>query len=434
MSKHYIKDLLKLSLPIIAGQLGQMLIVAGDVYIATMHSTKTVAAIGVASGFINPIFLFGIGLMMGISPILAQRRGQGQDDTKDLFSIVVYAALAGLLMTLIMLAVLNYTDLFGVEQSLLPSINAYIEIIAWSFPFGIIFQGVKEFLQSFEKVFIPNLLAIIAVILNLFINYLLVFGWGQFTGLGEMGLAYASLGIRFILCLSILIYAKNYFISFKFAKEFVIKILSFAFPIAFMFFLEVLAFCTVSVLSGQLGIVSAATNNIIVTLASLAFMIPLSLASAIGVKVGHAYGLKDEKGVYHYIKASILITSVYILCSSTVFFFMPNFLMRFMTQDPLVIELGVKLLLIVAFFQLADGFQVTLSGILRGLDDTKTSFHMVLIGYWIIGLPVGYYLTFYQAQGARGLWVGLALALFLVAVTLSFVLVKRFRQFKQSLS
>lgn len=425
-----IKSILKLSIPIIIGQLGQMLIVAGDVYIATMYSTKSVAAIGVAGGIINPVFLFGIGLMMGVSPSLAVMRGEGADEKKSLSSILLYSSVTGVILTFITLFVNEFVHVFGVQEELIPSIKQYISIVAWSFPFAIIFQGMKEYLQSFEKVFLPNLLAILAVIINLGLNYVFVFGTSGIPGMGEVGLAYASLGIRIILCLSLFVYILLYFPMTKISKELISRVFKFSLPIAIMFFLEVLAFCMVSVLSGRLGVVEAATNNIIMTIASISFMIPLSISSAVAVKVGHGNGLKDKEVIVSFMKASIITTFCYICFAVSAFSFFPVHIMLFMTKDLEVVELGVRLLFIVGLFQLSDSLQVVLSGILRGLDDTKTSSYMVFIGYWLIGIPTGIYLTFKLEYGTEGLWAGLAISLSLVAMALSFLTYRKYRSLK----
>ncbi len=425
-----VKSILVLSIPIIVGQLGQMLIGAGDVYIATKFSTHAVASIGVAGGIINPIFLFGIGLMMGVSPSLAFLRGEGKEDEDHLFSIIIYSLAVGLLLTGALLIVNEFIWVFGIEASLIQSINTYIDIVAWSIPFAIVFQGIKEYLQGFEKVFLPNLLSILAVFLNLGLNYFLVFGGLGFSGMGEVGLAYASLIIRIILCIAIIISIIGKFHIKKISKELISKIFKFSFPIAFMFFLEVLGFATVAVLSGKLGVIEAAANNIIMTLASISFMIPLSLSSAVAVKVGHSFGRKDKEGILEHIRGVLITTIIFTICSISFFIFAPQKLMELITNDVDVIQLGVKLLFIVAIFQLSDGIQVVLSGVLRGMNNTKISSIMVLIGYWIIGIPTGIYLTFFAGFGAVGLWSGLAISLFLVAITLGIGTVKVFRELR----
>jgi MATE family multidrug resistance protein len=414
-----IKQLVFLSFPMVVGQLGQMLIGAGDVYMASLYSTITVASIGVANGVINPIFLFGIGLMMGVSPSLATSRGEGNNDRNSLLSIIVYASVVGIILTFLTLFLSEFVvPYMGFDAAMIPSMQAYIEIVSWSLPFAIVFQAIKEYLQAYEEVFIPNLLSIIAVGLNLVVNYVLIFGFGEFEGVGEIGLAYASLFIRVLLFIAILAYVLSKEKIEKVSRELILNIFRFSLPIAFMFFIEVLAFCTVTVLSGKLGIVQAAANNIIMTIASIAFMVPLSVSSAVAIKVGHSYGKKDFELVKQYSLSSIIIILCFVGLSASTFFFIPEQILAFTTSDQEVIVLGVKILFVVAFFQIVDSLQVIFSGILRGLNNTSVSSILVFIGYWIIGIPIGIYLGFYNGQGAYGLWIGLAISLTMTAIFL----------------
>lgn len=416
--KKVITSLIKLAVPIIIGQLGQMLIVAGDVFMAGKYATQSVAAIGVASGFINPIMYFGIGLTIGVSPLIAIKRGEGEVRPNAFLSILFYGLVIGLCLTIILLGQNFYIRLAHINPKLIPSIKDYIEIIAWSMPFAIAFQAIKEYLQGFEKVVIPNLIAILSVVLNLILNYFFIFGIGEFKGFGEIGLAYASFAIRFLMFVAILFYVAVKFKFGKFNYQFIKENFLFSLPISFMFFLEVLAFCIVSILSGRLDVVSAATNNLIMTIASVTFMIPLSFANATAVKVGHAFGNKQHGVLMDYVKGSLICVLCFIGISLSTYLLLPSIIMRMFTEDTAVIELGIKVLFIVGLFQFSDGMQVLLSGILRGLEDTKLSSFLVFLGYWIIGIPLGVYLTFYKKIGIEGLWVGLAMALTIVATTL----------------
>jgi len=414
-----IKELFVLSFPIIIGQLGQMLIGAGDVYIASLHSTTAVASIGVANGFINPIFLFGIGLMMGVSPILAIKLGKGEDMRSSLKSIMVYSAIAGIVLSLITTVFgREIVGLIGIKEELVESVYFYMSVVAWSFPFALAFQAGKEYLQAFEEVVVPNLMALGAVALNLVLNYFLVFGVGGIEGMGEKGLAVASLLIRVILCASLLLYLSREKwgkLSFHFIKE----MFRFGRPVALMFFMEVLAFCAVSVLSGKLGILEAATNNIIMTLSAITFMIPLSISSAVAVKVGTGYGARDFSMVDLSSKAALFISLMFTCFSAATFYLFPAAIMSLTTADEKVVQLGIKLLFIVALFQIVDGLQVTFAGILRGVEKTMSVSIMVFIGYWLFGIPMGIYLSFFSDMGVMGLWVGLASSLAVLATALA---------------
>lgn len=423
-----IKQLIFLSFPMVLGQMGQMLIGAGDVYMASLYSTNTVASIGVANGVVNPIFLFGIGLMMGVSPSLATSRGEGSTDRTALSSILYYATIVGIALTLLTLVMGLIVPYMGFDPIMVPSMQDYIYVVAWSLPFAIIFQAIKEYLQAYEEVFVPNALSIVAVGLNLVVNYVLIFGIGSYEGMGEIGLAYASLIIRVLQCLAIVLYVASRESIAKISYSLVSSIFKFSLPIAFMFFIEVLAFCTVTILSGHMGIVEAAANNIIMTIASIAFMVPLSISSAVAIKVGHSYGLKDNALIKKYALSSVIIILAYVSLSASLFFFLPNYLLSFMSKDHRVIELGVKILYVVAVFQIVDSLQVIFSGILRGINNTTVSSVLVFIGYWLIGIPIGIYLGFYRDFGAYGLWIGLAISLAMTALFLYFYLHVRFKK------
>jgi MATE family multidrug resistance protein len=421
-----LKQLIILSVPIILGQVGQMLIGTGDVYIAGLYSTNTVAAIGVANGLINPIFLFGIGLFMGVSPILSIERAQAKNSKNDLYNILIYALFAGVALSVLCYILTFVIDFIPIEAVLKPSIKAYIRVVCWSFPFAYLYQGVKEFLQAREEVFWPNFLSIIAVFLNVLINYFFVFGWGSIEGVGEIGLAYASVSIRVLLFISVLFLVRKD-LCYQFNFSFLKRVFLFSYPVAFMFFLEVLAFCSVSILSGFFSVTSAATNNIIMNLASIVFMVPLSISSAAAVKVGHAYGKNDFSEIKIQASSALIISFLFTIVSATVFILFPEPILKIFTHDMAVIKLGVQIVFVVALFQVFDGLQVTLSGILRGLDKTKLTSIMVFVGYWIFGIPIGVYLAYAHNLEVFGLWIGLALSLASVAILLGAFLIKLLR-------
>lgn len=421
-----LKNLIFLSVPIILGQVGQMLIGTGDVYIAGLYSTNTVAAIGVANGLINPIFLFGIGLFMGVSPILSIERAQEKDSKNDLYNILIYALVSGIGLSVLCYVLTFVIDYIPLEEVLKPSIKSYIRIVCWSFPFAYLYQGVKEYLQAREEVFWPNMFSIIAVFLNIGINYVLVFGVGDYKGIGEVGLAYASVSIRIILFISVLFLVRKDLV-YKFNSDFLKRVFIFSYPVAFMFFLEVLAFCGVSVLSGFFSVTSAATNNIIMNLASIVFMVPLSISSAVAVKVGHAYGKKNYDEIKMQTLSALIISLLFTIFSAATFSLFPGFILRIFTHDQAVIDLGIRIMFVVALFQIFDGLQVTLSGILRGLDKTRITSVMVFIGYWVFGIPFGLYFAYKMNMEVFGLWIGLALSLATVAILLGAFLIKLLR-------
>lgn len=425
-----LKGILKLSVPIILGHVGLVLIGSGDVYIASMYSTVTVGAIGVACGFLNPFMLLGIGLMSGISALLSMSKETVTGKKAHLTSLLVYAIITGIGTTLIALTGLFFIDKIGIEKALIPQVSEYIKIVAWSFPFVTIFSAIKEYLQAYEEVLIPNLIAIVSVFLNLGLNYILVFGIGSFDGHGAIGLAYASLGIRVIMALIMALFViKNHWGEIDFT--FINKVFKFSLPISLIFFFEVLAFCYVNVCSGTFGVETAAANNIIVMVCSLSFMIPMSIGHASSVKIGYAYGRKNRDEVISYANASLFIVLLFSVFSSLFYFLFPSQIMSYMTEDQKVIMIGTALFFPIAIFQIVDAFQVCLGGILRGLEETKITSKLVFCAYWVIGIPTGSLLAFYFSLGFIYLWYGIVIALSIVAVGLFSFYTKKINSLSQ---
>lgn len=431
MSK-YFKELIILTLPIVIGQLGIMLIGIGDVFIASKHAPLSLASIGIAVNFTNPIFLFGIGLMMGVSAFISIQIGKKKNSKNDLVTSLVFALLTSIFVMGVTYISTFAIDYIGLVKEMIPFIKSYINIVIFSFPFALIYQVLKEYLQAHEKVKFANSVAIISAVLNIPLNYCLVFGAFGMPALGFDGMAYASLLIRIFMAMIMLLSVYKLLPSSKLDKDILIKLLKFSLPIALMIFFEVLGFALFGVLAGKFGIVEAATNNLILNIASLTFMVPLSISSAVSVKVGNAYGNKSYINIRRFSFVALILSLSFMTMTALAYLLYPVAIMKTLSNDPRVILLGAKIFFIVAIFQIIDGIQVTLGGILRGVERTKESFLGIVIGFWIIGMPLGSYLGFYEKMKLEGLWIGLAIALTVVSFILSFITFKQFKIFNMS--
>lgn len=415
MIKSAISHLMKLSTPILFGFLGNHLITVGDIFIAAKHSTLMVGAIGVANGSINPFLHFGLGLVMGISSVLAFQRGQTKKVENKFSDVFIYSVLVGILSSALCFCFNNFLIQFlNLQSDMMRLIQNYNNIIIYSFPFAVAFNGLKEYLQSKESVIFPNVLMILAIGLNIVLNYLLVFGFSEFPGLNEKGLAYSSLGLRFLLLVILFIYIwkkeefkKVNFQSVKFQ-------FNFNFPISLTYTLEIAAFCMVGTFTGKLGPLAAATNNIIISICSTTFMIPTALGSATAVMVGYHYGAKNYRMLKLYLKAAVILNFSFTLITIATYLIFPETIISLLTSDKKIIIAGISLIQIVAIFQYMDNFQVLLLGIQRGFKRTKVPAIIVLSSHWLIGVPLGFYLVFKLDFGVRGFWIGLATALSLI--------------------
>jgi MATE family multidrug resistance protein len=429
-----IKNLLVFSFPIILGNLGQMLIGAGDVFVAARHGTNTVAAISIANAILMTIFTIGMGLLLSISPVLSKKRGEQKEISQYLKISLLYALIMAIILGFITTFTARFVPFMGFDEPLIKYIQDYMYICSYSFVGAFIHITLKEFLQANEKVFFANFVSIAAIFLNIVLCWLLVFGNSYFQPVGVNGLAIAALIIRSLMGVSLICYCWKYFQS-----EFIVDIgylkelFKVGYPMALSMMLEFAAFNFITIAAGRIGAVQVAAHNIVMTLASISFMIPLAVSNAIGVKIGYAYGSKNYVDIKENFFAGLAISLCVMSLCALVFFSIPEALIRIFSTDKNIVFIGSHLLLIVGVFQIFDGTQITISGALRGLSYTKPLITTMLIGYWLIGIPFGIYLAFELHMQIFGLWAGLAVALFSCAGIFLILFKKRLLSVKKEL-
>ncbi|WP_408097831.1 MATE family efflux transporter [Peredibacter sp. HCB2-198] len=427
--KEALTQLLIFALPIIFGQLGLMLVGTGDMIIAGRYSRECLAAIGLAISIANPIQISILGMQFAISPLLAQKRGNGESVDDYFWTVTLYSFFVGLVSFLLTYLSVQIVPWLNYGDKLEPIILDYILITSFS-SFGLCFyQSSKEFFQSQEKTLAANILAMLAVFVNLYFNYSFVYGVYGMPELKEQGLAWASLMVRMFMAIGLFVMTYKYWKSSKKINwNFMKDLLRLGTPITAALFFEIMAFCAVTLFVGKFDAIQTAANNLALNIGSLAFMIPMSISAAVGVKVGHAFGEKNYANVRIYSQVSLFASFCFTLMTGLFFYLFPQIVMGLYTDDNLVIDFGKKLLFWVACFQLFDGAQVTIAGILRGLSITKASSLAIFTGYWLIGIPLGYYLGFFSGLEAQGFWVGLATSLAVVAVMLGMILKRKLNQ------
>lgn len=430
-----IKELLLFASPIAIGQLSQMLIGAGDVIIASRHGRETVAAIGIANSISAPVFLIGIGLLLGISPILSKKRGEESEVKHYLHTCTIYSLFISIVFISLTMATIPLVEYLGFEKNLIPHIKDYLFLVSFSYIGAYLFHAIKEYLQAMEHVVFANSVSVFAIFANLGLNYVLVFGVMFFPELGVKGLAYATIIVRSLMGISLLIYARRYSTAdFKIIKNFAKHVFKFSLPISMSIFIEVLAFSIIMILNGRLSSLYAAIHSISLTLASTTYMIPLAVSSATSVKIGYFYGRRNFKKIHSYMKASMIISMTFMALAGLSLYIFPDFILSLFTKDQELVILGGSILMVCAMFQIFDGAQVTLSGILRGVGITKPTFIIVALGYWLIGLPLGYYLGYTLKLNTLGFWIGLAFSLLAISISLFIYLRSILHRIEQKLS
>ena len=424
--KYYIKELLNIALPIVMGNLGFILIGVGDVLIAGRHSTDTLAAISIANAIMSCIHTFGIGILVSVSPLLSNYRGEKVSAKRYFYPTLRFAFILSVIVMLIVLAVIPCIDLLKFEPHLVPMIKQYMLITAFATFGAFLHAAVKEFLQAFEIVMFPNLLTIFAVFLNIGLNIIFVFGFGPIPSLGVVGLAIASFIVRYFMGIVLLLYCFK-LMKFKDYKDFGYykQLLKIGLPVSAAILVEFVAFNMVAVVMGRVSGIYAAAQNLICTLTTVSFMVPLAISNAIAVKVGYANGADNQIDLKEFAKIGTLMCVIFMVCSAIFIGTFPEFIVGLFTNDKELINICVPIVYILVCFQVFDGLQVALAGIYKGIKKTKIVLISNFIAYWLVSIPLGFTLAFKFNFGLAGFWWGLVSSAILLC-TIMLIMLRRY--------
>ncbi|MFZ3231591.1 MAG: MATE family efflux transporter [Pseudobdellovibrio sp.] len=430
----HLREVFVFAMPIISGQIGQMLFGVGDIFVAGFYSSLAVSAIGVGSSIFAAFLMIGFGVLFCTGPLASQNRGANKEDPNLLFNIFIVCAINSAILTTLLYIFSNYIHVIGLNPAIESPVALFIKISAFTVFPALISQATKEYLQAHGKTYFPNALIILFNLINLALGFLFVFGLGSFSGFGIIGVAIATLICR-ILMACILV---AYMISVcKFDRRKNIKTIKIIYklglPIAFVIFCEVLIFTVVTVLVGRMSLVASAAQSLVLNITSLTFMIPLGIGSAVSVLVGEQLGKKSLEGIKKYSHAAIALALIMQIFFALIYLIIPSSVLGLMSRDQTVIAYGAQLLFWVGLFQIPDGIQVVLSGVMRGLNETKIPMFLGFMSYWIIGLPVGCFFAYQLNYEARGLWMGLSLGLLCMSALLIILYQRKIKKLSEAI-
>lgn len=429
----YVKDLFNLAMPMIMGNLGVILIGAGDVFVAAKYSTNALASISIANSIIVCIFTFGIGLLTGISPLLSNFRGEKNSIKKYFLPTIIFSMILAFFASISILLCIPLIDKIGFEPVLISNIKKYMFICAFSTFGAYLLIGLKEYLQAFEIVIFPNFINFIAVFVHLFFDFVFVFGWYNLPKMGTVGLAYATLLSRTLFGLILLLYCLK-FLKIRYYRDiqYFISLLKIGFPIAMAILLEFTAFYIVTLIVGKISGIYAASQSILITITTATFMIPLAISNAIAVKVGFANGARNFIDLKRYAFAGVTVSVGFMAIWALGFILFPKLFINIFTNDPALVKICVPILVLAGIFQIFDGLQVSLGGVFKGLKKTN----IIMLGdfgaYWLIGLPLGLILAFKYHMNLYGFWIGLTIAIFSLGIILLLLLFNQLKKIKRA--
>lgn len=418
---------LKLGLPVIAAQLLQMSMNFVDTVMAGNLSAEALAAVAVGGAVFFPFIMLAAGIMMAITPIIAQLYG-----ARSFGEIGVNARqglwLSQLLAIPVFLVIRNLgivMEVLDVTPEIIPIAIGYLQAISWGI-FPLCAYMALRFFNEGMSVTRPSMyFALLGVLVNIPANYILMYGKLGLPRMGAVGCGYASSLVGLVMFLGMFIFTMKYkpfrrfeiFSSFRKPEWVYLKeILRVGIPIGLSSTMEVTMFAVVSLLMGSLSTIAVAGHQVAINFAAMTFMVPFGLATAITTRVGNAVGKKSMEEARRRGFVGIALSTFFMSITAIVMFTIPDLITSIYTQDEAVQQVAISLLYMAAIFQISDGLQVSGYGALRGLKDTKIPMYVNFVAYWLVGLPMGYYLGITLDFGPQGLWMGLIAGLTVAAI------------------
>jgi len=397
-----------------------------------------IAATGMGSGVFTAIMIFGAGLMLGVDSLVSRAAGAGRDDEclRWLHQGVVLALLVSPIVMLVTWIAFATIDAWGLNPEIGTLAKPYLQVIALSAAPLMLYAAFRRYLQGIHVVR-PVMYALTSAnLVNAGANAILIYGRFGMPALGVAGSAWATCIARVYMAAFLYVAIRREHrrrgeahphVPFAADAERLWTLVKLGAPAASQITLEVGVFALATALAARLDAVSSASHQIALNIVSCVFMVPLGLASAGAVRVGHAVGARDIRRAKRAGWTALALGACIMIMLGLTLFLLPHPLLRAFTADARVLDIGSRLLTIAAAFQLFDGTQAVTTGVLRGIGDTRTPMIMNVIGHWVLGLPVGYALCFRFAWGVTGLWIGLSIGLIFCAVALTGVWIARTR-------
>lgn len=427
--KEHFKRNYLLAYPVVLSQLGHVLVGTADSLMVGRVGTEELAAVSVANAVFSVTMMFGIGISFGLTPLVAQSDGEGNH--RSAMRFLKHSFVINLVFGLLLFSILLFggfiLDILDQPKEVVVLAKPYLAIIGFSLLPFMIFQTYKQFAEGLSLTKQAMYITISANIVNIILNYILIFGKLGFEPMGLVGAGWATLISRILMAIAMALFVRyhqkfavywSYFkvtiwnsISFK-------QLLNLGVPTGFQYIFEVGAFASAAVMIGWMGTVPLASHQVAMNLASISYMMATGISAAATVRVGNQLGQRDIPTMRIAAFTCFLMAIIFMSITGLIFMGLNSHLPMLYTSDSEVITIASSLLIIAALFQLSDGIQVVGLGALRGMGDVKLPTLVTFMAYWVIGLPSGYLLAFIFGFKEKGVWYGLLIGLSVTAIIL----------------
>ena len=419
------KQLVKIGVPIFGSQLSYMLMGATDTIIAGRASSSDLAGLAVGNAFSTTIWMFVSGVIFSVTPIVAQLYGAKKfNEIGQKLREILWIALAlGIFIGFLFMNMDLILNFLPIDKNITDISINYLKAVALGFTFITIFTCLRCYSEGMTLTIPVFCIAAVGMLINIPLDLMFVYGWMGAPKLGGVGCGIATSIVSFLMMITLFIYialSKKYKKTKPFSEfspptiATTREVFKLGFPIGLGIFIELSMFSGAAIILGTLGETVVASHSIAINIASLFFMVPLSVGLAAATRVGNLIGENNPRQAKVASYSTIYMCMFTALLNSIVILIFREYIVGFYTVDPLVFDLAVSLLIFAAIFQLPDGIQMGALGSLRGYKDTFIPMILLFISYWVFAMPTGYYLTkigLNEPMGAAGMWYGMIIGL-----------------------
>lgn len=418
-----------LAVPVMLSMLGQVMTGVADSIMVGWTGAVPLAASSFANVFFTIPLFFGVGVSYALTPLVAEADGAGNKDriAEVLRNGTVINLATGVALIILIFSIEPLLSYLHQPQEVVSLAIPYLSIVALSILPSMVFQTYRQFAEGLHDTRTAMIIVVGSNLLNVLLNYLLIFGKFGFPELGLNGAGWATLIAKVVMGFSMFLYVyygakfKDYVAGFSlsgYSKKLIKQLLHIGLPAGSQFIFEAGAFGFSAIMMGWFGTTALAAHQIALNLATISYMTTSGLASAAAIRVGHFLGKKNKEQLARAAYTLIIMALGLMIAWGILFISARHYLPLLYINESEVITVTATLLVIAGFFQLSDGMQVVCAGALRGLQDVKIPSLLIFVAYWVLALPLGYYLAFTVELGPKGIWYGLLIGLTLVALAL----------------
>ena len=421
---------LNLAYPVVIGQLGQIMVsVADSIMVGKFLGTIPLAAISLAVSVLIIPMVFAIGVAYGLTPLIAGADGEENPAkaTKYFKNGLVLNSILGLIIYGLIALFAEGAHLLGQDERVVSEALPYIHVVGFSIVPMMSFFAFKQFAEGLSDTKAAMRVSLAANFLNVLLNYPLITGWGPFPELGLIGAAVSTLITRFLMLGAMALYIRKkgkFALYWSFWRDSEVnwptikEILDIGVPSGLQYVFEAGAFAMSGVIVGMIGPVQQAAHQIALNIASVSYMMVSGLGAAATIRMGNQLGRKDYPMLRLAGQSLFHLTFFFMLVTMTLLILLRNFLPQFYSSDPEVLQYTAVLMVAAGIFQMPDGMQATALGALRGIKDVNIPTVVAFFAYWVIAVPLCYFLGVYLGKGPLGVWMGLTVGLVLASIAL----------------